>query len=419
MNALTQVCHEFEKISLTSSRNEKKALLARLRDDHACGPIAREMLSIAMDWYRMFGVRQLPVWQGRVFDDILGKEWENYLLLIAALENGERFEPAHISAQLACSGDAVVQKWLSRCLVKDLQLGAAESTINEVWPGLIKMWAAMKPYDVTWADLRFPLIEEHKLDGVRMEALFHKDKPTDFRSYAGKEFRPENLKYVEEEVRAAMARTGISEIMLDGEVMVAGRSLHYINGLLHRHQLTDAEKRSFHFNVFDWMTVQQWEQQSCPLTQIQRHKGRSLALSGSASWLDYVIVNNLEEAQKLHEYNTVQLGLEGTMFKVMDAPYVWDRHLNWMRIKTTITLDLLCVGFNEGTNKLVGTCGSLTIQLPNGGTCNVNMKDEAGRNDAWANRDKYLNRYAEIMAKCFTPDGSLREPRFKRWRLDK
>jgi DNA ligase 1 len=132
--------------------------------------------------------------------------------------------------------------------------------------------------------------------------------------------------------------------------------------------------------------------------------------------------------------------LEGLIVKDPHAPYYRKRHHAFAKIKGEMTVDVVVVDAIEGTGRFEGMLGALVVDF---GGVRVNVGtgfDEAQRAsfyEAWQNdlncrndwikgapsldsfRGELLGRLIEVEAHEVTPDGSLRHPRFVRFRDDK
>ena len=92
-----------------------------------------------------------------------------------------------------------------------------------------------------------------------------------------------------------------------------------------------------------------------------------------------------------------------------------------MKLKAINTVDARIVDIFEGTGKYSSSAGGVIIQMPDS---EVLVRVGSGfsdqqRDEIYADPDKFIGRMIEVKYHEVTPDGSLRHPRFYRWRDDK
>lgn len=121
-----------------------------------------------------------------------------------------------------------------------------------------------------------------------------------------------------------------------------------------------------------------------------------------------------------------------------DGVVVWDRRAvplmdakasagQAIKFKPNITVDVRCTGGVQGEGKHAGRLGALTFSYKGRpGSVGTGFSNQQ-RDDIWAvlvaphvsPEHKAAGQIIEIEAMGFTPDGSLREPRFRGFRYDK
>jgi DNA ligase-1 len=116
-------------------------------------------------------------------------------------------------------------------------------------------------------------------------------------------------------------------------------------------------------------------------------------------------------------------GGEGVIVKPTGGDYRCTRSRNWLKIKDQQTVDAPIIGLEEGTGKYQGMLGAVIVDLE-GVEVRVGsgFTDEERKrlwDDAHADEPWSYNRLIEIEYHEKTPDGSLRHPRFVRFRDDK
>ncbi|PTS86453.1 hypothetical protein DBR00_02540 [Pseudomonas sp. HMWF032] len=115
---------------------------------------------------------------------------------------------------------------------------------------------------------------------------------------------------------------------------------------------------------------------------------------------------------------------EGVILR--DPEALWEagkRDHRIMRIKERITKDLEVVGVKEGVGKMAGMAGSLLCRwkTPDGTLHEIPVAGgDFAQRTAWLQRPwQIVGKIIEVEAMKMTPDGFLREPRYKGVRFDK
>ena len=130
------------------------------------------------------------------------------------------------------------------------------------------------------------------------------------------------------------------------------------------------------------------------------------------------LVSSEAEIHALYEAVRAR-GLEGLIIKDADAQYVTKRSHAWLKIKAEESVDVPIVGYEEGTGKYEGMLGALIVDHE-GVRVNVGSGfSDSQRQSFWEDRHFLDGRLIEVEYHEATPDGSLRHPRFKRFRDDK
>jgi DNA ligase-1 len=270
---------------------------------------------------------------------------------------------------------------------------------------------------------------EVKLDGVRVITIVYPDGRVDMFSRNGKELV--NFPHVKEQF-AFIAKIGcFSEpVVFDGEIM----SGTFQDLMKQIHRKSSATANDAVLNVFDYMTLAEFEAGVSDSTQVQR----SAALE---NWYEFygsqcpnvtVVAQELvdldsETGQKRYkEINAMAIegGYEGIMLKDLEAIYENKRSVAWLKLKPFIEVSLEVTDVEEGTGRNVGRLGAIVCQgVDDGKTIRVNVGSgfsDSDRDSYWISRDSLLGQIVEVRADAVTQnqDGtySLRFPRFLRFR---
>lgn len=412
--SLEYVAEMFDWIEATPGKNAKIAGLRQLQS--AGGQIesyAKELLSIAFDWYRRFGIASLedcPT-SGRIVK-LVTLDFFEYC---KGLESGELVPRADEVQQVLWAYPAKVYKWLRRCLLKDLRMGVAETTINKVWPGHIKTFECALAGDLLDLDkLRYPVFVEPKIDGVRCLAICPQGGygKIDFLSRSGHPLY--NTKYIESELRERLQSRRIEHgIVYDGELFY--QSLKSTMSLVRAAVSTrdDSKISEMRYHIFDAIPHLEWQTQSVrdPLA-IRKIAGD---IFGRGQYIKFVEHEEARDSKRVDEIYVaaLQAGHEGVMVKNPVGLYIFDRTDAWLKYKPDDTDIFQIVGVYPGDEHRSHLLGGLTVQSSDHATTNV------GGGFSLLQRMEFLDRQAELIGKIIevkfkerTSDGKLREPVF-------
>jgi ATP-dependent DNA ligase len=311
---------------------------------------------------------------------------------------------------------------LLRILAKDLSCNVGTTTANKAFPGLIPEFACSLAKNFELKKAVWPLQGEVKYDGKRIIAIIDELGDSTLYSRSGKV----EAKYqrIRNEIKAWHSARGFlgCDVMLDGELMW---------GMYGDRGENEADAN---YVVYDTMPLELWQSQGRTTSQAHRTSvvqgyfgpqdnrwmhlqptlAKSLASYGEAlSFYDEVLAN----------------GGEGIMLKDMKASYVFKRGKHWGKMKPILDADLPVVGCFEGEGKYVGMLGGIIVNHKGVQVRVGSGFDDYQRQFLWGNG--YLNfmenlpgpngegTTAEIRYTEVTPDGSLRFPRFIKFRDDK
>lgn len=314
---------------------------------------------------------------------------------------------------------------LQRIILKDLRVGITANTVNRISPDFIEVFSVMLAHKYESKRVKlWPVNVEIKHDGVRVTALVDSDKRTvNFYSREGNEF------YVFDHVKADVLaivdllreKTSFTGILVfDGE-MISGTFADTVSDIHKKdHVATDAV-----YHVFEMLNYSEFKCKTQSSGQRERRQRleRFFSLVNKSLNLSTVALMHSEEANSDEEVNALfakyfGAGHEGIIVKLPDSPYVNKRDYGYMKIKGEESEDLEIVGFEAGEvgKKYENTLGAILVNR-NGVIVKVSSGlSDALRDEIWNNQSDYLGRIIEVMFHEETPDGSLRHPRFKRFR---
>ena len=220
-------------------------------------------------------------------------------------------------------------------------------------------------------------------------------------------------------------------MVYDGEI-IADNIYNLPSDELFRITMTKARKKGnktgLIFNCFDMIPIKDFEKGICKIPFIER-KTRLKELLDKLNLkfiIEVPILYQGTDENKILEYITWARdnGLEGVMINICEAPYECKRSKTILKGKVMQSCDLKIVGFEEGEGNFKGTLGRINVEYKNNIVGVGSGFDLETRNEIWNNKDKYINKIAEIQyfeESTNQKDGklSLRFPVFLRMRLEK
>jgi DNA ligase-1 len=430
-----------EQIAQTGSKLGKEALVR----EHGADEDFKRALVAALNPFVTYGIAKVPeasvgsaefssiTW--RLLDDLASRSLSG--------NRAREVLQTHLAGLTSESAEL-----LKRIVTKDLRAGFSESTVNKALPGLVPTFDCMlaHPFDAKRVKA-WPVIVEPKFDGVRVLAFV--DVPGEqvcFLSRNGKEFTVfDHLKQPIIDLlrdRAFRLEGWLNTCVLDGEV-VSGT----FNNTVSEVRKKSKQAKDATFAVFDMVP------REC-LTLRSKEASKRAGSYADRRALMSAIFPHFERGAKTTEHRVAMLPaiychdaaeveavyaeflaarLEGAIAKDMDGLYECKRSYAWMKLKPEETIDVPIVGAFQGTGKYANTLGGLIVDV-NGVQVRVSGMTDEQRDQMWAayQRDsdpggtrydgwvgELLGRLIEVEYHEVTPDGSLRHPRFMRFRDDK
>lgn len=436
-----RIYEEIEIIGSYGSRSKKEELIKA----NSSYEDFYELLKLAYDPFVRFGIAKLP----KIIGSGEGEFTEDTLTLLgnlakrkltgnaannALLDELERLTPAS-------------QELLKRIITKDMRAGFTSNTLNKVIKGWVPVFSCMLAHKFEERIIkRWPVAAEPKLDGVRVLALVN-GSGVQFVSRTGKEFTSfDHMKEVVEtavnDFLASRAKEGFdwSGVVLDGE-MVSGNFNETVSSVRKKDvAATDATFHLFELLPMDLFAGDGEDERDYVERRLLLEEFVNAAGDERIVAVPRYLMSSVEEILKVYEGVRAR-GLEGLIIKDLKHRYECKRSRGWLKIKNEESEDLIVTGAFEGEGKYVGMLGGLIVKREhNGETVEVRVGGgfsdqqrvefwEAYQNDKQREEDgmdgipvdsfELLNRMIEVEYHELTPDGSLRHPRFIRFRDDK
>lgn len=419
---LEYVCQMFSWIELQSGRKLKESGLKTLRDSNPeISQMAQDLLSVALDWYKHYNIATLPE-----VDPTACKDEADLSLFLWWVEKFRvtRFSDTETYMNMLQAYPYQVAIWLRRCLLKDLKMGVQETTVNKIWPGLIKTFECALANSLTEeqiVNLKYPLFADPKIDGVRAVCILKESEdgshPTPaFCSRSGKQLF--NVETMAKEIAVDVSLLGFKgSWVLDGELFHT--DFRTTAGLVRASVNPPSPEvlKGLYFHVFDMIPLHEWE--GVPTTPFHERRSNLTKFIARPSW-DYSPIRAVHQAtihspEELTSFYTriLKEGYEGIMVKDPHAPYSFGRSDAMLKYKPFDVDVFQIVSFYEGEGRHVGRLGGFVVDAGKGVTCNVGGGfTDAQRQLYWDNRNKLYGVKIQVKYKERTPDGSLREPVF-------
>lgn len=426
-----------EELEATGSRLEKDAILKRHKDNE----LLKCVLEAALDPYMVFNINKFKVsapLSERVIDD--DKKLTAFIdVLLPSLASREiTGGEAKFTVEAAFKlMDARQQKWCQRILLKNLRCGVQESTVNKVWPDLIKSFKValadtlksefVKGEGIKILDkVNYPVRVEPKLDGLRCIAVKQNGAVT---------FYTRNGTVLETlpTIKRVLEEADYDNVVLDGEAMGADWN-ESASVLMSKKDKKDDS--NIVYNVFDAMTLKSWIAQepngtgtyATRLSLLNEVVIRTVDFEGSArvKAVPSITARNEDEVRAFFN-KCMDEGYEGVMLKDVTAPYRFKRSDAILKLKPVTTYEGVIVGHYEGKRgtKREGLFGGFNILLPNGVVTNVGggFSDALKAEIQLTGPDTYVGKIVELEGQPdpltkdgLTKDGKVRFPVFMRYR---
>lgn len=428
MKALTEFEVFYKKITGTTSRLDKEAILRSYQSNTEI----KEILHFLFNPFIVTGISER-----KLAKEVTLLE-QKCLSLLALLDyfkvhNTGRDEDIAVLKTFTAGLSDEHATLVNGLIKKDLTLGASEKTLNKVFgagfiPSFDVMLAEKYVENTAFVEGKRFLITE-KLDGVRCMLIFNEMGEPTFFSRAGKSF--DDMVELTAEVKSLNP-----QMVYDGELLLAVEQP--INSAdLYRMTVKvtakDGVKSGLVYNVFDCLPKADLLKGGCNTACEERKSQLSAELSKiSLPHLKEVPIlyagDDVKKIDQLCDEYT-DMGREGIMVNIADAPYECKRTKNLLKVKRFNTADVRVLDWEEGTGANKGKLGAVIIEFiaPDGKkyTCKVGSGfAKEDREFFFAQPDKIVGHiievgYFELSQNQKDQGYSLRFPTFKCLRDDK
>jgi ATP-dependent DNA ligase len=161
-------------------------------------------------------------------------------------------------------------------------------------------------------------------------------------------------------------------------------------------------RRDLKFWAFDQMTLDVYDPaialDKTPFHERRANLVRTIAATGDDSpikLMEQIIVNNRQELDDAHNY-FLQQKHEGSMIKLLDAPYYPDRTSAMLKRKELEFLDGIILEVLPGNGRNAKWAGSYRVRLQSGAETSCNIRGDANRQDHWDRRSELIGIHIEM-----------------------
>jgi len=420
-----------EQVASTSKKNEKKDILK----EHSLSRQFREVLETAYNPLVTFGIAKRPDrYESRTEEEFSEETWK----FLDSLSDRSLTGSAAISE---------TRKWLSelnepsanllwRIISKDLRAGISESTINDVFPGLIPEFPYQRcclPKDakVDKFDWEAGVFSQVKADGMFLNIDHEECGHVQFRTRQGQMFNmgavPGLVSMVQTYIKKGTQCHGEMLIFKGGKMLPRQEGNGIINSVQSGSSFAADEVP--HLALWDQISLDAVKPKgvyNTPYSLRFAELSRQLAGTNWSSPISVIgtrVVHSMKDALQ-HALEIQREGGEGTVFKNPHAFWRDGTSKEQVKLKLEVDVELKIVGFTQGTGKFAKTFGALILQSEEGllETQASGLKDK-DRDNVHANWSDYLDSIVTVRANDLSEitgqKAALMHPRIVEFRKDK
>ena len=401
-------------IAATSSSNEKISLLKKNNNSDL-----RNILSWALNPYITFGIADLKFVDKHYTQGKGSSSFRNGSISLLNYLSSRKLTGNDARSAIGKHLETLAPKdaeLFRRILLKDLRCGISGKIVNKAIPDLIPEFSVMlaQPFEGQALAHEKVLVEE-KLDGIRCIIIIDCNNPKAF-TRSGREIT--TIDHILEQIR----RLGLNNCVLDGEIIA-----DTFNQTVSEVRRKDYQAENTDYAIFDFISdLREFVSGNLKENLITRKRNlyqlsiQSLVLDGELPNLRFIggkICRSMDEVKSYRD-EIWQRGGEGVIIKDLNAVYEKKRSKAWLKIKAKETYDCEIKDVIEGTGKYANMMGAIVVGF-NEGSVNVGTGfSDDDRDIIWREHKlgKVIGRIIEVECHELTPDGSMRHPRFIKWR---
>lgn len=396
-------------------------------------PIARKLITAAMNPYAVYGVRKYDA------PTSFCKVDAPMQVVFSTLDQLATRQLTGKAAQEAVTGmlgafTKETADYIARLIDKDLKAGFSADTFNKIWKD-----EKIPTFEVQLADkcedtedfekyVTFPCLAEAKLDGERTIAVVEGDSVI-YYSRSGKVAEHVNGLFDEDllKIREELDH----DFILDGERYAS----NFTETMNAKKSGNDEAKKNLKFYAYFIMSLADWKAQKTTMT-MEAARAKIIGLIDKLALTKITrpvgrIVNDYHDMMEYCNSMIDEFKFEGLILKNLTSVYEWDRTYAWTKVKRFYDVDARIVGFYPGRPKsrLADTVGGVNCVgfLESGERVEFNVGSgfsDDQRADMKANPQKWLAathviKYQEVSRSKSKTVASLRFCTYEHARDDK
>jgi ATP-dependent DNA ligase len=353
-------------------------------------------------------------------------EWQTFLMLLDELADRRLTGQDAVDTihRFLHAVDPTRGIWYGRVINRDLRVGANVATFGAVWPDLRSKFGVSlaDKFDST-VKLNYPVAVETKLDGLRITLVFTDGKGV-AKTRSGKEYN-EVLEHILSSLGPVVGTGAIDgEIMADwaksgpqstyggkrykspwgktSAMLKTGTYKGVFNPDRVSPEMWDELRRDLKFWVFDQMTLDVYDpaigMDKTPFIERRDNLFRTVVKTGKVSPIKLMEQHIAHDRTELDEAHADFLAAEheGSMIKMLDAPYFPDRTSAMLKRKELEFIDGIILEVLPGNGRNARWAGSYRVRLTSGAETSCNIRGDANRQDHWDRRSELIGTHIEM-----------------------
>ena len=355
---MEEVIKLFKQIQMTSSTNDKKAIISANKDNE----LFKKCLVFLLDGNVITGISAKKIKKKVIKNEYILPTFEDVMKYLAQNNTGTDNDISMIQAFLNEHGED--REFYEQMITKSFRLGADSKVVNACIPGLIPTFEIQlgtsiekcKLIDGTYISI------SHKMNGTRCVFLNGQMKSRQNKLYSG-------LDHIITDIK----KLGLEDFFIDGELVYKNEEGLSDSDAFQKGcsiaMSKDNDKSQLKLVVFDIFPKEEFLNLH---TSKKTYKDRRKDLDKLEESITISGITNLSVVERLYEgtdhsqiwkcldYADLDMGWEGIMIN-LDTPYECKRTKNLIKVKRFFEKDLRCTKVNIATTgKYKGIMGSIT-----------------------------------------------------------